>query len=368
MTYKWNSADAQQYAEQFASLLCDEFFKNKESISGAEVLQISEIKQLNLLVIKNLYDKWQEENTRLKSPFFDYSNPEVKEALESFMNVLSRHISVNQKTFQSLLSKATFDTLQLAAEPQAFFEGQLRNLPDFKLSKSWIDKNSKYFVFNKHILNKLGEKTGDINVFANEAIQWLKEIIASEGTEDPSDLLADLNNILPLYVGKAAGKTSFFDEALNGSASTNPVRLKPTEEPLPEIPAKPIPVKVKIDKPVALQEEAMARLNEKHSGTSVTLNERIISENTKNLLDLHQKKKISSLKEGISFNQRHLFVRNLFAGDLDAFNQTLEALETYSSYDQAINHLEQNTVKQFQWKAGSEEAGEFYAHLERKFA
>lgn len=368
MTYKWNSADAQQYAEQFSSLICDEFFKNKERISGAEVLQISEIKQLNLLVIKNLYDKWQEENTRLKSPFFDYSHTEVQEALESFMNVLSRHISVNRKTFQMLLSKATFDTLQLAAEPQAFFEGQLRNLPDFKLSNSWVENNSKYFVLNKHILTKLGEKAGDINVFANEAIQWLKEIIASDGTEDASDLLADLNNILPLYSGKASGKTSFFDEALNGTATASPVRLKPTEEPLPEIPARPEPIRVKTEKPVVMMEEAMARLNERHSGTSVTLNERIISENTKNLLDLHQKKRINSLKEGISFNQRHLFVRNLFGGDLDAFNQTLEALETYSSYDQAVNHLEQSTAKQFHWKAGSEEAGEFYAHLERKFA
>ena len=368
MNYKWNSAEAQQYAEQFSSLLCHEFFKNKESISGAEVLQISEIKQLNLLVIKNLYDKWKEENTRLKSPFFDYSNPEVKEALESFMNVLSRHISVNQKTFRSLLSKATFDTLQLAAEPQAFFEGQLRNLPDFKLSKIWVDKNSKYFAVNKHILSKLGEKAGDTHVFANEAIQWLKEIITTEGSEDTSDLLADLNNILPLPLEKASSKTSFFDEALSGSAEPKTITLKPSEEPLPEIPVKPEPVKEALQKPMAIKEEAMARLNEKHSGTSVTLNERIISENTRNLLDLHQKKKISSLKEGISFNQRHLFVRNLFGGDLDAFNQTLEALETFSTYDQAIRHLEQNTVKQYQWKAGSEETNEFYAHLERKFA
>ncbi len=370
MTYKWNSAEAKSYADAFSSLICNEFFNQQSSIGGKEILGISEIKQLNMLVIKNLYDKWQEENRRLKSPFFDYEEPEVKEALATLMNTLSRNISVKKDAFQNLLSKATYDTIQLALKPEEYFENQLRNLPDFKLTERWIQDNGKYFLINKHILDALSQKLGNNEVFANKAIEWLEEILVNERVEDGNDLISDFNKIHPVPFGERNGKASFFEEIMSQpTAVREKVALKPTEEE-PAIasyvtkekvtPQEPAPAKRPSSEPI--------RLNDRHEGTALTLNERIIAENTKSLLDIHQKKKISSLKEGISFNQRFLFIRNLFGGDQDAFTQSLEALETFPNYEEAKKHIEKNISNHYKWNEYSHETEEFYAHLERKFA
>ena len=93
MTNKWNASEIQNYSNDFAKLVCEEFFNDKETISGSEIINLTEIKQLNLFIIKELYNQWQLETNKFRSPYFDFSDLEVQKALEEFMNVISAAVS-----------------------------------------------------------------------------------------------------------------------------------------------------------------------------------------------------------------------------------------------------------------------------------
>lgn len=375
MTYKWNPADAENYAKAFGSFLSDEYFQSKDKISGAELLKFSEIKQLNLFVLKQLYAKWQEENARLKSPFFNYDDEEVKKALDALMNVLSRNISIGKEAFESLLTKATFEVLQLCMEPRAHFEVVFRNLPDFKLTAEWLQENEKYYVIHKHVFQQLQARLSDKTVFANEAITWLSDLTFEQTQENTTDILDDFDKIKPLLLKKEQPGKSFFEDLLKEQEvpfkNEIPLRepVKTVESRVNNLPKEPVTVTTTaavVETPT-LKKVEMQRLNERHGNASKTLNEKIISSG-KSLLDVHQKRKIASLKEGISLNQRFLFINHLFGGDQQAFSMALDELEQFQDLNQARNHADHQLAVKYRWEQATDEAQEFYAHLERKFS
>lgn len=382
MTYKWNSTDVETYAKAFSSLICDEYFKNQKTISGGDILKITEIKQLNLLVIRNLFERWQEESSRLKSPYFDFENEEVKSALASFMNTLSRFISVSRDKFEVLLAKSTQDTLQLSLEPKGYFDNLMRNLPEFKLTASWVATNKKYFQINKPVLDALEHKLNGGSVFANQGIDWLKEIFESFNGEDPSVLLEDFDGILKLNLGESSVNKSFFDEALEASPMPTPSKrtLEPSQE-KPEIAAQvrqamsPNPVSTQSTVPPAVKPTATKTvskeplsLNDRLLNGSKTLNDSKESAKVANLLDTHSRSKITSLKSGISLNQRFLFINNLFAGNQDSYGRSMETLDACGSLTEAMNYTNHELAIKYQWDNNSPEAEEFYALIERKFS
>ena len=53
MTNKWNTAEIKNYSNAFSKTICEEFYMAKETISGAEILSLTEVKQLNLFILKN---------------------------------------------------------------------------------------------------------------------------------------------------------------------------------------------------------------------------------------------------------------------------------------------------------------------------
>ncbi len=389
MTYKWNSTDVETYAKAFSSLICDEYFSNQKTISGGDILKITEIKQLNLLVIRNLFEKWQEESSRLQSPYFDFENAEVKTALASFMNTLSRFISVGRDKFEILLAKSTQDTLQLALEPKGYFDNLMRNLPEFKLTAEWITANKKYFQINKPVLDALENKLNGGSVFANQGIDWLKVIFESFNGEDPSELLEDFDGILKLNLGTAsASNKSFFDEALDAAPTVSRRTLEPSQEkpeiatqirqpvvaaPAPAPSPSPAPVQ-KAVQPVTAPQAVKAvikepmTLNDRLLNGSKTLNDSKESAKVANLLDSHSRSKINSLKSGISLNQRFLFINNLFGGNQDNYGRSMETLDACSSLTEAMNYTNHELAVKYQWDSNSAEAEEFYALIERKFS
>ena len=366
MTYKWNSADAETYAKAFSNLICNEFFKTQNTISGGEILKITEINQLNLLVIRNLFEKWNEESSRIKSPYFDFNNDEVKTALAEFMNILSRFISVNKDKFESLLALSVKDTLQLCLEPRSYYENLMRNLPEFKLTPEWIENNKKYFQINKEPLLALETQVNGQNIFANQAIEELEGIFTYYLAEDASELLEDFDNIMKLNLGNASSKKSFFDEALENTSE--PIK---TLELAAKITPPAVATVTPTVKPMAKINEMNAEprsLNDKLINVNRTLNDKVVLEKNKNLLDSHSTSKITSLKNGISLNQRFLFINNLFGGNQDAYHKTIENLESCGSLAQAQNLIVNEVAIQHSWDNKSVEAEEFYALIGRKFS
>src|SRR6187402_1644375 len=88
------------YSDDYSSKVTASFFADKERITGSEIRNLSAIQQVNLFVIRELLHAWKHEGQKLRSPFFDYANPEVADALTKFHNLLSNNISITKENFQ----------------------------------------------------------------------------------------------------------------------------------------------------------------------------------------------------------------------------------------------------------------------------
>ncbi len=111
-----------KYATRYAATLCDAFFEHHTVIEGPQVVSLANVHHVNLMVVKNIFQQWQVETNRLKSPLFNYQAPEVREALAQFMGVLSQHIRIERTHFEPLLRKSTQETLLLLFYPGYYFK------------------------------------------------------------------------------------------------------------------------------------------------------------------------------------------------------------------------------------------------------
>jgi hypothetical protein len=108
---------------QFASIVeqvtQDLFSKVKYQafLNGKQIAEFCHYEQVNRFLLFQIYIDWKAHIQKLKHPYFNFQHPEVKDALEEFLNVLSNHIQVEQKDFKVLLEKAVYNTLKLLEDP-----------------------------------------------------------------------------------------------------------------------------------------------------------------------------------------------------------------------------------------------------------
>ncbi|SOE20842.1 hypothetical protein SAMN06298216_1323 [Spirosomataceae bacterium TFI 002] len=379
MSYKWNSADAKTYAKAFSQLICSEYFNTRNSITGSEILKLTEIKQLNLMIVRVLYEKWQEETARLKSPYFDFDNEEVNKAFKEFKNILSRNISVKKDHFEEVLNRAVYATLELNLSSQTFFEGLMKDLPEFKLTQDWLKLNGKYFVSHNWVLAELLNRLqGMPVVYANQAIDWVKEILQSK-QETPSQDLEQFDKILSIPFNEnyqqVAANTSFFDDAFSipETPVAPPVTVNHYEAPVAKLEPAEEPIEIETVTTTRIIEEVKSKVyepvsfNDKHLGATKTLNEKILKEEIVSLSDNHSKGKITSIRSAISLNQRFLFINNLFGGNVQAFTNAIDELEAADSFSSAKEKMLKKYLPQYKWEISSPEAEEFFDILRRRF-
>ncbi len=121
MEEKISAKAIDQYSNFFASKLADGFFQKRDKINGQEILSLCEIKQVNLLVLKELMRLWNLEQQKWQSAFFDYEAEAVRKSGEQFKNALSNNILISKKDFLPLLKLAVSQTLFLLLAPYDFF-------------------------------------------------------------------------------------------------------------------------------------------------------------------------------------------------------------------------------------------------------
>lgn len=375
MTYKWNASEIQNYSNDFANLICEEFFNDKENILGSEIINLTEIKQLNLFIIKELYNQWQLETNKFRSPYFDFSDLEVQKALEEFMNVISRHIKIKSLDFESLLRRATKSTIDLFLDPKQFFNEEMRNLPDFKLTEYWLKANGKFYKDYNWVLRELLLKLNGLSfVYANEAIDWINEILIIEKIEDHNSDLKDIIKIIGQAVSDPfeSKNTSFFDSF---SLKDEPVNHKIKSDKVLET-----IFKIKLDSKIEIKEDvnhleiiesksSEVNLDLENSDEVLTLNESIQknNENGNSLSEFHQKRKIESIKGNISLNQKFLFINNLFGGETKSFANAIDELEICNTFNEAKEQMLKNYLPKFKWDLKSPEAEEFFDLLKRRY-
>ena len=149
---KLNSSFISQYKTVFSEQLIAQAFNEKEKLTGKEILYISPIKQLNLFIIKSLFERWQEEMQRIESPYFDYHATEVKVMISKFMNILSQNIFINAENLKPIIEKAVEDLIILNFDPATYLNNEIKKRPELLKTKKLVPQFAKYLVFHKSLI------------------------------------------------------------------------------------------------------------------------------------------------------------------------------------------------------------------------
>lgn len=333
MDEKINLGAIERYSDQFAEKMIETWFATRDSITGREILEFSEIKQINLFVIYELFRTWQQESVKNRSPYFDYEASEVREAAAALMNALSNHISVDRENFSPLLRKATYNTMLLIVDPYDFFADLIEK--HTTLVPVEFAGHLKYVRINKAPLQRLLEKLQEkqvTSISGNEAFALLDSILEEVNftPEDVDGYLASFSKILPVSL------ETFYEK-------------KPQPQAQPR------------DEPREANEADEAN-HYQWQPVKSTVNDHLSHEPRPVVAD--QFMRITSIKESLTINQKFMFTKILFHGDFELFSQAIEDLDRQDHLQGALRYLEMNYEE---WDRESEEFHEFMELLEKRF-
>jgi hypothetical protein len=343
-----------QYSDAYADKILKGFFSSKEKITGSEILSLCNIHQVNLFIVSELFKSWREENKKLRSPYFDYDHPEVKEAMENFMTLLSKNISISQSHFAPLLRKAVNQTLLVVFDPYDFFS-LIVSGQNNKLEVTPFKEELKYLKVNKapleRMLQKLEEK-GVKEISGNEAFSILDQILeeVSFNPEDVEDYLAKFSAVVPLDANKFYTSKPV-DEApkvATPSVATSPV--------VPSVVVEKEKIKEPVKPPVAKPNHVAHHppsINDSHT----------TRQGRSSLVDNFQK--IQKIKDNLTINQKFMFTKVLFHGDFELFSKAIDHLDKLDSMKAAMRYIEDEHATG--WDHDSEEFHEFMELVEKRF-
>ena len=311
-----------QYSEAYASKIVSAFFSSREKITGPEILDLCEIRQVNLFVLRELMHAWKVESQKLKSPYFNYQAKEVKEAMHHFQNILSNHISISRTDFLPLLKNAVGQALYVVLSPYDFYSNALDRQGQGYINVNDLKNDIKYLKINQAPLEKLVQKLEEkklTTVSGNEAFAFLDSIL-EEVNFTPEDIdlyIEQFSKGIPLEVGKLY----------------EPKVTDPTKG------TTPAPVLEK-----NLEFVAVPLREAKPPGNNF--------------------QKAYSIKNSLTINQKFMFTKILFKGDFEIFSQAIERLDALDNFGQALGYLETHYGE---WDKESIEYQEFLSLVEKRF-
>lgn len=339
-----------RYGDSYADSVLNEFFSSKNRITGSEILSLCNVQQVNLFVIHELFKTWKAETKKLKSSYFDYESPDVKEALENLMSVLSQNIAIDRTHFDPLLKKAVSQTLLVVFDPYDFFSMIIAG-EENRLEVSSFKEELKYLKVNKapleRMLQKLEEK-GVNEISGNEAFSILDQILeeVNFNPEDVEEFLDKFSSVVPLDAN------NFYTT----KADTEPSNEVTETEEAPDEEVH------EITPPFVASPPKNAALRPAHTTTSI--NDTLIRQTRPTLIDNFQK--IAKIKESLTINQKFMFTKVLFHGDFELFSQAIDHLDKLDNIKSALRYIEDEHSST--WDSDSEEFHEFMELVEKRFA
>jgi len=327
MEYQINFISLNTYAEKLARNYSDAYFSPTiTSVSGNQILKFTKIELVDVFAIKILFEKWKSETEAIKSPYFNYSSEEVKDALAVFMAVLSKNIQVNKEHFVPLLTEAIQHSIYFILSPLGYLKEYVLD-PERKIANEDLKDLQKYFKVHKAIINGIFTQLAVSNPSPSKRIE-----LAEKAYQDYADKADNAEHLLAMF------------------ADVVPIRLtdliqieeKPKEkEPIKEEKAVPAPT------------------------PTITLADLTPPEETNS--DRNKKNKILDFKSALSINQRYMFVKELFQNKQEDFDAALAAIETCNNYQEAIDLLIDRYGANNNWDTDKEEVAELFELISKKF-
>jgi hypothetical protein len=349
------------YGDAYAENVLKSFFKDRDKITGQEILTLCNVQQVNLFVVRELFKVWKEETKKLKSPYFDYENTDVKEALDNFINILSLHISIQRPHFAPLLKKATSQALLVIFDPYDFYSMIITGKNN-KLEVEPFREEIKYLKVNKAplegMLQKLEEK-GVKEISGNEAFSVL-DIILEEVNFTPEDVdvyIEKFSAVKPLDPSVFYVVKNIDEDLAPRLKQPDPVIAAPKQEPPKAAPvivvAPPKPEPIKVNQPKA----------------NVPRQNHIVAENPvreQKPTVVQNLAKITRIKDSLTINQKFMFTKVLFHGDFDLFSKAIDRIDQFDTIQAAMRYIDDEYAST--WDHDSEEFHEFMELVERRFA
>ena len=409
MNDKYSLAKCAQYGRRLAARLCDQHFGSQPAaaLDGPAVLGFTPIRQLNLLVVRQLLGQWQAETARLRSPYFDFEAAPVQTALTQFMNVLSRHISMGREAAEPLLAQATADTLGIVADPVGTFQrlllgnaephtlaGLRDNLRYFDVDKAFyqgfVDSLPASSEFSADFLAHRFELYHAANYKAHQPMQRLVSEFSALLPLTTADLLEDgpvsattaltttlpaaplplpepapvaalpapepIPVAVPTFVAAPAASTAAPADAPVPTTSALPTAT--TTAPVPVAPARPLPntdpVSVPLHEKLKAGQPTTAPLAETLRATAAPTE--------------RAGPKVETLREAISINQRFSFINELFGGENMDYHAAIQRLDSLPTADQARTYVTADLSQRYDWSRKEEHVNKLLKLIERKFA
>lgn len=349
MDSKLNYSAIEVYSVAYTRKIVNSFFGVEESINGKQILSLTNLQQVNLLVIKNLFEKWNKETSKFRSPYFNYDSEEVKKALENFMNVLSNNINVKKSHFEPLLKKSVTDTILLVFAPYVFYSKEINHPERSRISINNLREMRRYIKVNNTILDRLISrfKQDDIEeVFNDEGFDILNDVMEESDLpkENWDEYLYKFSEVQPLSL------SMIFQDAEDDHVDEDFDR----------------PLVKNESKALGDKNKAAKSINDQFYKEQKTLHEQLAQRPAPTIAELHQHK-IDSLKKFITLNQKFMFVRELFSGNHDAYHSALEKLEQCDSLETAQAILNRDYIGKYNWNMEGEEVSEFMDILIKRF-
>jgi hypothetical protein len=386
MSAKIKSKYVENYAKEFSKQICDQYFSQKKYMTGHEIITLSPSPQVNFFIIKTIFEAWQLELEKLKSsPYFDYRDKSVHEALKDFMNVLSRTIKIERSHFEPLIIQAVLDSIALAVDPLTFYSNEFDKVQNNEVNQT-LKENKKYYKWHNSLVFNLIDKAG-----LEQSKLAYKEAL-KVNFSNQKDSLEDFKILL-----NSMGQIRFidFDEVIVKEAETKkpekeyvseekPILEQTSQEiykqekeqtnTLTESPSHPV-VDEKFERNDEYENEDEDFLIEntpsyKQSNTAATANEidplqawaKFETEEYSIM-----KGTIKELSESVGLNQRFMFTKDLFDGNPDLMKHALKSIDNCESFVEAINLINDRFVGELKWDKNSDVVAEFLQLVFRKF-
>ncbi len=344
----------QSYSTALSSKLCNGYFSGDGVISGEQILHFSPVQQINLYIIKGLFEQWKEELRKLESPYFNYQSEDVKEALSSFMNTLSKNIAVAKKDFLPLTQKAIYDTLLICISPENYFEGEFSN--DKVYSKESLHEKLKYTKIRPALLENFDSYLLSLNtpkISGSDLKSFISSVssFTSEDEEDAQKLLDHVSGLLEFHI-KDFILPSFSPESIAANKPFGEVQTTPIEA---------------LRKTTEKTEKTKPVVQTKTSDQQLTINDSLKVAPEASIADRFSKTKIEDLKSSIPLNLKFLFINILFDGNSVDYAHALSQVEESETFEKATQMLTTNYGAKYNWDIHQEEKDEFLKMIERKF-
>ena len=403
MQDKYSLAKCEQYGRRLATRLSQQFFgpQPAATLDGPALLKFTPIRQVNLLVLRQLLGRWQQEASALRSPYFDFEAAPVRAALGQFMNVLSRHIRLDRAALEPLLAQAVTDTLVLATDGHAAFERLLLppagpettlDAADEPVSLAALRDYLRYFDQAKPFFERFvnGLPAGSASVSREVLYQHFERYLAAHGQELPAlaPLVAGFSTLLPLTEADlqdgAPTKPAPLPLPTAPPPKANPIPAPAASEPetpkpqpaatppaaqrQPDAPAAPAPAGERPAAAPPAEAPLYAKLKATQPATPHLADTLRGAAGGAHSLAERAAPKVVSLREAISINQRFSFINELFNGENMEYHAAIQHLDTLPDADAASAYVQQELATSHDWSLKQEHVGKLLKLIERKFA